>query len=303
MSAPILAALADTLDPDDLATTSVCAESLLTLAAHRPVILAHESFRGIVERNRMLLEYVASAGAEPEEILTILGQWFREGAFECFEDASGSSPETVFPRILDLISDAVPEVEKKFPTDLLVRLCKRSQNHAVKWLNDKINGVRSCKTGLKAVACIVIAIEYGMIPITKRNVEDWEILLENQMKLEAVLREEVVMRIFLQAMQVKGSSGAQIATAAFPHIYWRLMRSEMSYREWYTLQEEAVGFSWEWDRCRRLTEGLIERFWEFEWPKKHFAKMLGDNEELAFRLENTRFYRSRYRKFVARSLK
>ena len=303
MSGPILAALADTLDPDELVNTGVCANALLTLAVHRPVILAHEAFRGIVERNRMLLEYVTSAQAEPEEIQTILGQWFKEGAFGCFEDASGSSPETVLPTILDLVSDAGPEVENEFPTDLLVRLCKRSQNHAVMWLNDKIDGVRSCETGLKAIACIVIAIEYGRIPIRKGNVGDWEIILENKMKLEAVLREAFVMRLFLQAMQVKGSSGAQIATAAFPHIYWRLMRSEISYGEWYTLQEEAVGFSWHWDRCRRLTEGLIERFLEFEWPKKHFVKMLGKHEELASRLENTGFYRSKYRKFVARSLK
>ena len=113
-----------------------------------------------------------------------------------------------------------------------------------------------------------------MIRITKGNVDDWEILLERRMELEAVLRETVVMRLFLQAMRVRGPSGAQIATAAFPHIYWRLMRSEMSYGEWYTLQEETVGFSWDWDRCRRLTEGLIEKFWEFGWPKDTLGKCL-----------------------------
>ena len=90
MAVPILATLADTLEPDELATTSVCADALLTLAAHRPVILAHDSFRGIVERNGMLLEYLATARAEPQEIRTILGQWFKEGAFECFEEASGA---------------------------------------------------------------------------------------------------------------------------------------------------------------------------------------------------------------------
>ena len=303
VAGPILAVLADILEPDELATTSVCADALMTLAAHRPVILAHESFRGIVERNGMLLEYLASARAEPEDILTILGQWFREGAFECFEEASRGSPSTVIPRILDLVSDTAPEVESEFPTDLLIRLCKRSQDHAVKWLKNNIIGVRSGKTAVKVVACIVVAIEYTTIRITKGNVDDWEILIENQMKLDAVLRKTVVMRLFLQAMRVKGSSGAQIATAAFPHIYWRLMRSEMSYSEWYTLQEEAVGFSSDWDRCRRLTEGLIDKFWEFGWPKKHFGKMLSNNDELGFRLENTRFYRSRYRKFVSRSLK
>ena len=303
VSKGILSALANTLDPDALSSTSRCENALMMLGAYRPVILAHDSLRGMVGRNEVLLDYLTSGRSETEETRTILRQWLRENEFARFEIASESTPSTVIPSMLDLVGNPETGIESVFPTDLLIRLCKRCPNETKKWLKENIGGLRSGQTGLKVTGCIVVAIEYEAIRITRSNVGDWEFLLDNQTKLEAVLREAVVMRIFLQAMQVREASGARIATGAFPHIYWRLNESQMSYGEWYTLQEEAIGFRWDWDRCRRLTEGLIDHFREFEWPRKYFERMLAKDAELSLRIENTRFLHSRYEKFVARSFK
>ena len=303
VSDAVLAALADTLEPGQLNRASGCETTLMSLARHRPVILAHDTFRDMSGRNEKLLEHLIEGGGAPKEVRMIIGQWLREGAVECVERAVESSPVAAMPGLLGLLGGTGKEEDLDFPTDRLIGLCGRHSEQARQWLHGNVAHLRHGRVHAKAVGCIVAGIPYETIRITKRDIDDWELLLGDRGKLEPALRKVIVMRLFLRGMQMPGAMGARIATAAFPDIYWRLAKSQMSYQEWHVLQEEAIGFSWEWDRCRQLTEGLIERFGEFGWPKKYFERMLANDVELASRMERTRFYRSRYRKFIARGLK
>ena len=299
----VLAALADALEPGQLNRVGGCEAALMSLARHRPVMLAHDTFRGMSGRNELLLDYLVGPEAAPKEVRTTLGHWLREGAGECVEKAVENSPVVAMPGLLDVLGGAGGEEEHDFSTDRLIGLCRGHPDEARRWLQENLRHLRHGQANAKAVGCIVAGVPYESICITKRDVDDWELLLSDQVKLEPALRKVVVMRLFLRGMRMRGAMGARIATAAFPDIYWRLAKSQMSYQEWHVLQEEAVGFRWEWDRCRQLTERLIDRFGKLGWPKKYFERMLTDDVKLASRIEKTGFYRSRYRKFVARVLK
>ena len=301
VAAPVLAALADTLEAGQLDRGSGPETALLMLASHRPVVLASDSFEGMSGRNEMLIEYLRGRRAQPKEVRTILGQWMKEGDVECVELAVEGAASMTLPGLLDL-AGGVGEEGRDFPTERLIDLCRRYPDQARQWLQKNVQDLRH---GLKVrvIGCIVAGIAHETIRITKYDVDEWEHVLTERFGLEPALRKAVVMRLFFVGMRLRGGMGARIATAAFPDIYWRLAKSQVSYEEWQTLQEEAIGFSWGWDRCRQLTEGLIDRFAEFRWPKKYFKRMLASDVELAARIEKTMFYRSRYWKFVARSQK
>lgn len=298
----VLAVLATIVEPDRLERPSRFENAMTLLAAHRPLILVHDAFRGMNGRNAVLLDYLGRRATKLDEARTILQQWLKEGDFESLELASVNTPNTVIPAVLDLISGPTTTRMNKWPPDLVIRLCRRNPKHAGEWLHENIRSLREGDLGPLVAACIVVAVAYQTIAIKKSNVDDWEHLLSNVGQLQADLQEVVVTRLFARAMRVRGTNGARIATAAFPHIYRFVMNSQISYTEWYNLQEETIGFSWDPDRCRRLAEGLIDQFREFKWPRKYFTNMLSNDGELASLLANTRFCRSRYKRFVAGSV-
>ena len=303
LSPAVLSAIAETLKPEYFTDLSKFEEALLILASHRPMILAHDSFRAVSGRNAILLEYLKGRRIKPDEIQTILRQWLKEGEFECFDLGAETIPTRVIPNLLDLVSGITAWGDSNISTGQLIHLCKRGPKQAEGWLFQNIERLKKGELALTIVGCIVVALDIETIRLKNNNVDDWEFLLFNQKELELELQDMVVVRLFLRAMQVRGTSGARIATAAFPHIYRRLMNSEISYSEWYTLQEALIGTSWDWDRCRQLTESLIDQFRAFKWPKKYFSVMLANDAELASYLKNTCFCGSKYKKYISRSLK
>ena len=302
-STAIISAVANTLRPDHLADAQEFESAVLALAAHQPMILAHDAFKSVTTRNAVLLDHLTGTKVQPGEIRIILSQWLNEGDFDSLEMGAKTSPTTVIPATFDLLSSLARGVDKNFSTNQLIQLCERGPKRAEKWLFQNMQRLKDGQLPLRLAGCVMAAIELHAVRIRTDNVEGWEYLLANQKELDSGLRKAVVMRLFLRAMKVRDTSGARIATAAFPYLYRLLMKSQVSYGEWCTLQEAVGGSSWDWDRCRRLSKGLIDQFKTCKWPVKYFSTMLEDDAELASFLVSTRFYESRYDKFIARSLK
>ena len=254
-------------------------------------------------RNLALLEYLSSPRAGRKEVGVVLRQWLREGEFGQVEAASEQQPSAIVPEVLNLMIAPKERVDRDFPTDPLIRLCRRFPEEVTKWLKRNIRALGDRPVEFKVMGCIVVGVEYQTIPISKANVGVWERLLGSQEELDSVLRDSVVLQLFLKAMQLRGAYAARIATATFPDIYRRLSDSQMSYEEWYTLQDAVIGFGWDWNRCRRLTEGLIDQFREFEWPRKYFVEMVTKDKDLARDIRSMKFFGSRYDRFVRRSVR
>ena len=298
-----MATLAETLEPDQVTRLGTWSVALGKLASYRPMILTHEVFVGMEGRNRALLEYLSSPRATQEEVNAILHQWLREREFGQVEAASGHRPNAIVPEVLNLMIAPMEQEDREFPTDLLIRLCRRFPEKVTKWLKRNIPELGHRPVERMVMGCIVVGVEYKQIPITKANIDAWERFLSCPAKLDLVLWEAAVMQLFLRAMQLRSAYAARVATATFPYIFRRLRDSQISYEEWYTLQEILIGFGWDWNRCRRLTEGLIDHFREFEWPRKYFVDMMKKDAELAREICNMKFYRVRYDRFVKRSAK
>lgn len=296
----ILVTLADLLEPDQVASIGEYSGTLKKLAFYRPMILTHDAFRYMEGRNGALLEFLASRQAGQKEVNLVLAQWLREGEFGQIEAASEQQPSVIAPELLNVLIAPKVSIERDFPTDPLIHLCRRFPDQFTKWLKKNIRELGDRSVMFKVMGCIVVGVEYRTIPISKTNVEVWSRLLDNQDELDAVLRESVVMQLFLKAMDLRGAYAARIATATFPDIFRRLNDSQMSYEEWYTLQEAVIGFGWDWNRCRRLTEGLIDKFQECDWPRKHFVEMIAKDLDLAKDIRGIKFYGARYNRFVRR---
>ena len=298
-----MATLAESLEPRYVARIGTWSEALERLVSYRPMILAHEALRGVEGRDHTLLEYLSSPQATFEEVSVILSQWLREGEFGQVEAASEKRPKEIVPEVLNLMIAPKQQDGYDLPTDLLIRLCRRFPNEVTKWLKRKILKLGDRPVENLVMGCIVVGVGYRKIPIAKVNVDAWERFLGSQEELDLVLWDAVVMQLFLKAMRLRGGYAARIATATFPNIFRRLSESQISYEEWYTLQEAAIGFGLDWNRCRRLTEGLIDHFGEFEWPRKHFVEMIAKDKDLAKEIRGMKFYRVRYDRFVRRSVR
>ena len=302
-STAVISAIADTLRPDHLADVQKFESVVVALSAYRPMILAHDALKGVTARNAILLDYLVGTRVQRGEILIILNQWLNEGDFDSIEMGAKGSPSIVIPAALDLLSSLETGVESNLSTNQLIQLCKHGPKHAEKWFFQNIQHLEDGELPLRVAGCVVAAIDIDAVRIKGGNVDGWEYLLANQKELDPGLRKTVAMRLFLRAMNVRGKNGARIATAAFPYVYRLPLKSQLSYAEWYALQEVMDSSSRDWDRCRRLAKGLIDQFKKLNWPVMYFSTMLRDDPELASLLVNTQFYRSKYDKFIARSLK
>ena len=299
----VMVTLAEALEPSQVARVGEWSRALMKLVSYRPLILAHDSLRDVEGRNLALLEYLSSPKVEREKVSVVLAQWLREGEFGQVEAASELQPSAAVPEVVNLMIAEKEQVDADFPTEWLIHLCRRFPDEVTKWLKKNICALGERPVEFKVMGCIVVGVEYRKIPVSKANVGAWERFLSNKEELDLVLREAVVMQLFLRAMQLRGAYAARVATATFPHIYRRLSHAQMSYEEWCTLQQSLIGVGWDWNRCRRLTEGLIEHFLAFEWPRKYFVEMVAKDEDLAREIQSMNFHRVRYDKFVRRSVR
>ena len=299
----ILAAVADALRPEDLVRSSAFRNALLLLASCRPLLLAHDALRKEPKRDEILLDYLNSSSILKHETSVVLAQWLKEKNFDTLLLGAQSSPTIVIPGVLDILSSPSKGLEHSLPIGELVHLCEVDATEAEEWLGQNMRRLHQEELSLEVVACVVVAIEIDSIPIKNNNVEDWEYLLSNHDDLDYVLAKAVYVKLFCHAMKLRGRSGARIATAAFPHLYRLLMDGKFAYAEWYALQEESMGFRWDWNQCRRLAEGLIDQFKAHKWPKKYFSGMLAKHSDLAMDLMEMEFFRAKYRKFITDCLK
>ena len=297
-STVILSAVADTLGSEHLAGSSKFRNALLALASCRPLLLAQDALRKEPKRNEMLLDYLKSSSIKMHESRLVLSQWLKEDNLKSLMLGAESTPAVVIPGVLDILGSRSESLEDGLSIGDLVQLCEIGAQQSEEWLFRNIQGLRKEEVSARVVACVVVAIEISAIRISTKNVEDWEYLLANQHELDYELGKTLLIKIFCRAMKLQGKNGARIATAAFPHLYRLLFLGKFSYGEWSALQEKSMGVRWDWNECRRFTEGLIDQFKDCRWPKRYFSIMLANHADLAVRLMETRFFRAKYRKFV-----
>ena len=301
-STVILSEVADALRAEDVELSKTFRNALLLLASRRPVLLAQDAFRGEPGRDEVLLDYLKTSNIQQKNAHVIIEQWLKERNLQMLLLGAQNTPALVIPSVLDILNSPSKKLERTLSVHEFVQFCELGPKQIEEWLLKNVRDLDKEEASLWVICNVVIATEIGSISINSRNVADWEYLLSNRNELNCELRKTLLVKLFCRAMNLRSRGGARIAIATFPHLYRLLMNGEFSFKEWYDLQEESMGVRWDWNECRRFAEGLIDQFKNHRWPKKYFSVMLTEHKDLASDLMDTRFFKAKYRKFIAECL-
>jgi hypothetical protein len=79
------------------------------------------------------------------------------------------------------------------------------------------------------------------------------------------------------------ANAGKLIGLGYPHIYRRAARDDLPYDVWQWLSDDLPPRYWyrQWDKCERLTLGLIDRFGQSDWPLESFLMATRDDD--AFR--------------------
>ncbi|MCG7873093.1 MAG: hypothetical protein JAZ11_13420 [Candidatus Thiodiazotropha lotti] len=301
----IIAAIAASISPNDVGINARQFESaMLAFAEHQPMILANSVFQGIPARNSILLDHLSKPKITANDVFTILQQWFEERDTEALEEAIKRNPKCTVPIILDTLNSGKSSDDHWLSSSILHQMISNHSEHATKWFYQNFVNLESQVSTVHTIAHVAASINDSDLRIDKKYSGSWEYLLSGPHNLDPDLRKTIMLKLFLRSMTVPIEEGARIATVTFPFVYRLPMKSQLSYSEWHALRNELGSYNWyldwDWDKCRRLTEELIDRFKRYDWPICYFSTMLERDAELASFLKHTRFYKSTYEKFIDR---
>ena len=298
----VLSAIALALQPSELVEyADEATPVILAMVASRPMLLADPAFRNFEARNEQLIAYISSSRAKRRDILQLLSLWIDEGEFSSIKRSAQNNPKAVISVLLDILA-STKGAYQRFDDGQWVTILRAGHEFGVEWVRRKQKQIVSDRVPLGVIALVILSTLREALPFDEDLSSVWAHLISDREALSSQpwIMKGVMLRLYQGAIQQDDEQGARISTLAFPYIYELSMRQELSHSEWVDLRD-SIGDTdwWDWDWCRRLREGLIDRFISFDWPIEYFAEMI-KNEEVGDAILDSYYYKARHKKFLKR---
>jgi hypothetical protein len=87
--------------------------------------------------------------------------------------------------------------------------------------------------------------------------------------------------LLVVALTTRRDFGPALVGRSFPPVYVATAAGALTSKALTILQSEFAGIGWQWDRCRRLIRGLVEKFAENSWPTDAFLECTRDTSLLS----------------------
>ncbi len=305
----VLTTIASVVQPKKLVHYSNTAKNaVLALVSHSPILLVNSAFSEFESRHDLLAEFISKKGTSKNDIHQVLKLWVIEGERSLILDSAKNNPQIILTAILNLLADS-EKLTDSFSFSDLQSLLTIDTEVVAQWLKSKHKKVLSNSVPLRVIANVAIAISESQIHLDKTFADIYAQLISgyNELISEPLVRKAFILKIYQFSMQESSGQGARIATLAFPHVHQMLMLQELSHLEWMDLRPSIVnqetdsnwlwGWNFDWDYCRALREGLIDRFIKFNWPQNYFARLIED-EPLGSFFRDSYYHKDRQYDFV-----
>lgn len=301
MNRRVLGAIAQQARPDFLVKLQPEDNSVVSaLVTEQPMLLTQSAFQAYEGRNEKLIKYAQKIRTSKRDLTHIFELWLSERDVESISQAVSSNYERKLPLLLDVL--AQPDSPVKVLSEQSLRhLVKESYEVALNWVRTRSQRIVAGSDSMTVVVLVLMATPYGKLPLDTEFASIWVALTDwlDEVDTGKKTRKAATIRLFSEAMQCREAHCAGLATKTFPYVYELPMRGDMTWSEWSDLRRVFGETDWfsDWDWCRTLREGLIDRFLEYKWPKECFFSMISDSR-IGAEIRREKYYKPRHKEFL-----
>jgi hypothetical protein len=279
----ILVTLCRSIDPNTVAKLERTQPGVLPVILSRNPRLGEiaATWRVPLDRQREMLDALARIGEE--SVRGALPAMLLAGTDELALDVARALGALTADAVLAAIDSREELLARPLASGWRSVLAE-SPSTVVQWL---------CSGGAswERLVLAVSILEPDLDAVRKVPLSEW--LPAGNRDLPTTVREEDRLRVsaFLLALGLttSDSQGAELIRAGYSAVYEAAEVDGLPYSLWRWLDEQLPPLHWwrSWDRCERLSMGLVERFERHGWPLQSFIDALTAPDALRQALEAT----------------
>lgn len=237
-----------------------------------------------VDRQREVLNVLARKGEDA--LSAALPSILRHGASSLARDLLRLGSGNVLATILATIETDEDLRRQLLATDWRI-LLSENPREVIEWMC-------SGPSSWERAAIVATIMEPRSRTVVAVPLSIWRTLADHEIPTTVSGTDLVRTCAFLLTLGLETSApdGAAVVRTAYPVVYEAVRTDRLPYGQWRWLDDQLPATWWwrRWDRCERLSLGLVDRFARNKWPLQSFVEATRDPDAFGQALGATEYF-------------